>query len=109
MGTQVEELWRLIQLYHTNYENLNDAIDYAYNHGHITAAERRRLDIINKLGDGAKHKGLGFGGCVGRVGRAASCSPIFGRRYRVRSHSPSLFAWRVSSGAASSRDPAPLV
>ena len=58
MGTQVEELWRLNQVYHTFYENLADAINYAYQQWHITAAERDRLVRINKLGDDAKHKGL---------------------------------------------------
>ena len=105
METQVEELWRLNQLYATNFENLFDAIDYAYNRGHITAAECRRLEVINNLGNDAKHKGLGFGGCAGRAGRAASCSPTFGRRDLVRSHSPSLFALRASSGAAPPSDP----
>ena len=71
MGTQLEELWRLNQAYKTNFENLLDAIDYAYNLGRIPAAECRRLEVINKLGNDAKHKGLGFGGCAGRAGRAA--------------------------------------
>ena len=105
METQVEELWRLNQLYHTNFEKLLDAIDYAYNHGRISAAECCRLEVINRYGNDAKHKGLGFGGCAGRAGRAASCSPTFGRRDLVRSHSPSLFALRASSGAAPPSDP----
>ena len=78
-----------------------------------SAARRRgaeccgRRHTNNKLGNDAKHKGLGFGGCAGRAGRAASCSPVFGLRDRGRSHSPPPLFERVSSGAASSRDPAP--
>ena len=75
MGTQVEEPWRLNQVYHTFYENLADAIHYAYQHCHITAAERRRLVLINQLGNDAKHKGLGFGDCAGC---AAFCNPVLG-------------------------------
>ena len=106
--TQLEELWRLNQAYKTNFDNLYDATKYAYQHRRITAAERDRLLRINKFGNDAKHKGLGFGGCgAGCAGRAASCSPVFGLRDRGRSHSPPPLFERVSSGAASSRDPAP--
>ena len=107
IGTQLEELWRLNQACEKKFENLLDAINYACQHWLITAAERHRLLRINKLGNDAKHKGFGFGGCAGRAGRAASCSPVFGLRDRGRSHSPPPLFERVSSGAASSRDPAP--
>ena len=108
MKTQVQELWRLNQAYKTNFDNLYDATKYAYQHRRITAAERDRLLRINKFGNDAKHKGLGFGGSgAGCAGRAASCSPVFALRDRGRSHSPPPLFERVSSGAASSRDPAP--
>ena len=103
--TQVQELWRLNQRCKTNFEYLLDAAYHAFECDLISAAECRRLEVINRYGNDAKHKGLGFGGCAGRAGRAASCSPTFGRRDLVRSHSPSLFALRASSGAAPPSDP----
>ena len=105
--TQTQELWLLNQRCKTNFEYLLDAAHHAFECDRIiSAAECRRLERINQYGNDAKHKGLGFGGCAGRAGRAGSCSPTFGRcRDRVRTHIPSLFAWGAPSGAPSSSDP----
>ena len=106
MGTQVQELWRLNQRCKTNFEYLLEAAYHAFKCDLISAEECCRLEKINTYGNDAKHKGLGFGGCAGRAGRAGSCSPTFGRcRDRVRTHIPSLFAWGAPSGAPSSSDP----
>ena len=96
MKTQTMELWELNQLCDQAFDHLAHAIKYAHERGFISEAERRRLQIINKAGNDAKHKGLGS--------RAGSRSPTpVGHAARAGSRSAS-----APSRAVSSRDPAPI-
>ena len=110
--TQIEELWRLNQMCDTDFDHLANAVKHAYERDYITTAERDRLDMVNKAGNDAKHKGLGSRSRsvtpVRSAARASSCSPAPGRRGAgARFHSPPAVA-RASSRALSSTDPAPL-
>ena len=94
--TQIEELWRLNQMCDTDFDHLANAVKHAYERGYINTAERDRLDMVNKAGNDAKHKGLGS--------RAGSRSPTpVGHAARAGSRSAS-----APSRAVSSRDPAPI-
>ena len=100
MKTQTMELWELNQLCGQEFDHLAHAIKYAHERGFISEAERRRLQIINKAGNDAKHKGLGS--------RAGSRSPTpVGHAARAGSRSATPVA-RAPSRAVSSRDPAPI-
>ena len=100
MRTQTMELWELNQLCDQEFDHLAEAIKYAHERGFISEAERRRLVMINKAGNDAKHKGLGS--------RAGSRSPTpVGHAARAGSRSPTPVA-RAPSRAVSSRDPAPI-
>ena len=112
--SQIEELWRLNQMCDTDFDHLANAVKHAYERDYITTAERDRLDMVNKAGNYAKHKGLGSRSRsvtpVRSAARASSCSPAPGRRgASARFHSPPAVA-RASSRALSSTDhaPAPL-
>ena len=91
--TQIEELWRLNQMCDTDFDHLHKAVRYAYERDYINTAERDRLDMVNKAGNDAKHKGLGSRSRsatpVRRAARATSCSPAPGRRGAgASSHTP---------------------
>ena len=110
--TQIEELWRLNQMCGTDFDHLANAVKHAYGRDYISTSERDRLDVVNKAGNDAKHKGLGSRSRsvtpVRSAARASSCSPAPGRRGAgARFHSPPAVA-RASSRALSSTDPAPL-
>ena len=82
--TQIEELWRLNQMSDTDFDHLANAVKHAYERDYINTAERDRLDMVNKAGNDAKHKGLGSRSRsvtpVRSAARATSCSPAPGRR-----------------------------
>ena len=57
--TQIEELWKLNQVCDTDFDHLANAVKHAYERDYSTTTERDRLDMVNKAGNDAKHKGLG--------------------------------------------------